>query len=136
MTWAIITEVEQIPDEIKQWFETSPLVQKVATEAEALELSGWNYIKTNGLQAGYQLAVELLTGAATGTPWLTLGADLLAKAEAAGIAILKGAESILLAQAQSDLIAAGQLIAPTTGAIVGAAPAPTEAVPTEPAPAA
>ena len=72
----------------------------------------------------YALAKAALLGAATGTPWATIAATVVTQGEAAGIQIAKGAETIVLAQAQADLIAAGNLVAPSTGAVVAANPAP------------
>ena len=65
--------------------------------------------------------MSVLTGAATGTSFAAIGASVVAQGEGAGISIAKGAESIVIAQAQADLVAAGTIAAPTTGAIVGAA---------------
>lgn len=124
MTNAIITDIENWFDELKADLSSSTVVQTVESDVSALALSGWNYIKTNGLTDVYQLALTLLTGAAAGTAWGTLMSTLVTQAEAAGKSLLAGAESIVLGQAQADLIAAGKLIAPSTGAVVAAAPTP------------
>lgn len=114
---------DEIKNTVAKWynhFQDNPTVHKAETEAKAIEHSAVDYISKNGLQAFYQICVAVLTGAATGTPWATVGATAVAQAEQAGIAIAKGAESIVLAQAQADLVAAGNLAAPTTGAVVAA----------------
>ncbi len=110
-------------NEIVAWLKAEltkfrPEIKIVENKGHALEHSAVSYIEKNSLQAAYSLATALLTGAATGTPWLTLASDLLTQAEAAGIAIAKGAETIVLNQAQADLIAVGQIAAPSTGAAV------------------
>lgn len=104
-------------------------VMAVEKDVKEIGTETVNYIKTNGLQDVYTLATALLAGAATGTPWATLGATLVTQAESAGIALAKGAEAIVLGQAQTDLIAVGKLISPTSNAIVAsitpsASPAP------------
>jgi hypothetical protein len=102
-------------------FEGSTAVKTVETDVEAAGTSAVSYIKTNLLTELYTLGKSLLLGAATGTSWATLAATLLAQGEAAGLTIAKGAETIVLAQAQADLIAAGSLAAPSTGAVVASA---------------
>ncbi len=108
-------------------------VQKVETDVVAIGTSALNYIKNNALTDLYNIALAVLTGAATGTPWATLGATVVTQGEAAGIAIEKGAESIVLAQAQADLIAAGTLVSPTSGAVVTSAAVTPSAAPATPA---
>ncbi len=112
-------------NEIIAWLESElakfrPEIKIVENDAHAIVSASVSYIEKNGLQALYGLATALLTGAVTGTPWAELGASLVTQAETAGIAIAKGAETIVLGQAQADLIAAGKLIAPTTGETVAA----------------
>lgn len=96
----------------------APVEQTVVTDAEAIGKAALSYIESNGLKALYAIAVSALAGAVTGTPWATLSATVLSQGEAAGISIAKGAETIVLGQAQADLLAAGTLVAPTTGAVI------------------
>lgn len=112
-----------IQTELKKLFSAfqakeAPIEQEVIADVKAIGGAAITYIETNGLQAAYDIAKALLAGAATGTPWATLGATLLAQLEAAGISIAKGAEAIILGQAQADLIATGSLISPTSGTVV------------------
>lgn len=102
---------------------SSTVVQTAETDAEAIGSATLAYIKQNALTDLYQIAIAALTGAATGTPWATIGATVVSQGETAGITIAKGAESIVIALAQADLIAQGKLVAPTSGAVVTAAPA-------------
>lgn len=95
-----------------------PEVKAVEADVEAIGAATLSFIKSQGLQDLYQIALAALTGAATGTPWATVAATVVSQGEAAGMTIAKGAETIVLAQAQADLISAGKLIAPNTGAVV------------------
>ena len=119
MTNAVISWLETQLDKLK----SNPVVETVETDAEAIGVSALNFIKTQGLQDLYNIAMSVLTGVATGTPWATVAATVVTQGETAGITIAKGAESIVLAQAQADLIAAGKLVAPSTGTVVTATPA-------------
>ncbi len=122
MTLAIITTLENDISALFSKAKESTVVQTVETDAVAIGTATLNFIKTNGLTDLYNIALAALTGAATGTPWATIGATVVTQGEAAGISIAKGAESIVLAQAQADLIAAGTIVAPTSGTVVVAAP--------------
>lgn len=133
MTLEIITTLENDISGLFTKAKESAVVQTVETDAVAIGTATLNYIKTNGLTDLYNIALALLAGAATGTPWATIGATVVSQGEAAGITIAKGAESIVLAMAQADLIAAGKIVAPTSGAVVVAAPVTTEP-PAVPAP--
>lgn len=117
MTTAIVTWLEAKLAE----FKANPEVQTVETKVEAIGSSALAYIKSNGLTDLYQIALSVLAGAATGTPWATIGATVVSQGETAGISIAKGAEGIVIAQAQADLIAQGTLASPTTGAVVASA---------------
>lgn len=99
-------------------FQDNTVVHTVEVDAKAIGASALDYIEKQGLTALYNIATAALQGAVTGTTWAMIGATVVAQGEAAGIAIAKGAESIVLAQAQADLIAAGKLISPTTGTTV------------------
>lgn len=92
--------------------EAAPVVETVETDAEAIGMAAIGYIKTQGLQELYTIAKAALLGLAAGTPWGAVLAGVVTEGEAAGITIVKGAEAIVLAQAQADLIASGQLAAP------------------------
>jgi hypothetical protein len=108
-------------------FESNPDVETVETDAKAIGVSALNYIKSNGLTDLYNIALAALTSAATGTSFAAVAATVVSQGEAAGITIAKGAESVVLAQAQADLVAQGAIVAPTTGAIVASAPTPAAA---------
>lgn len=123
MTAKFIQEIKDDIVALYNKFQDNPVVHEAEIKAKAIGSSSLTYIETNALHDFYQICLALLAGAATGTPWATLGATAVAQGEAAGIAIAKGAESIVLAQAQADLIAAGTIVAPTTGAVVTSTPA-------------
>ena len=107
-----------------------PAVKTVETDAEAIGSAALAYIKSNALSDLYAIAKSALLGAATGTPWATVAATVVSQGEAAGITIAKGAETIVLAQAQADLIAAGSLVAPSTGTVVASTSAAGSPLPT------
>lgn len=115
-------------------FESNPTVETVENDVKAIGVSALNYIKSNGLTDLYNIALSALTGAATGTSFATVAATVVKQGEEAGITIAKGAESVVLAQAQADLVAQGAIVAPTTGAVVAPTPA-APAAPVVPAPA-
>jgi hypothetical protein len=131
MTSEVIAKIEAFFEEIKT--DLQPVETEVVTDAKAIGTSALAYIKSNGLTELYSIAKSALLGLATGTPWATVAADVVSQGEAAGIAIAKGAETIVLAQAQADLIAAGTLVAPSTGAVVASTFAPAATAPVVPA---
>lgn len=133
MTLAIITALENDISALFTKAKESAVVQTVETDAKAIGESALTFIKTQGLADLYKIALAALAGAATGTPWATIGAAVVSQGEAAGITIAKGAESIVLAQAQADLIAAGSIIAPTSGEVVASLPAPAPVAEISPA---
>lgn len=114
MSFDLIAEIKALVAK----FEGNPVVKEVVTDIEDIGASSLNFIKTQGLADLYQIALAALAGAATGTPWAQIGATVIVQGEQAGIQIVKGAEAIVLAQAQADLIAQGKLASPTTGSIV------------------
>lgn len=97
-------------------FETAPVVQTVETDVKAIAGAAWAYIKSNGLTDLIGIAESALAGAATGTPYTAILATVVTQGKAAGLQIEQGAEAIVVAQAQADLIAAGKLNTVTTNA--------------------
>lgn len=120
MTLAIITDIENLLAKLKA--DTAPEVAAVETDVEAAGSAAWAYIKANGLTDLIAIAKSALLGVATGTSYATILATVVTEGESAGITIAKGAESIVVAAAQADLIAVGQLPAPSTGTTVASPP--------------
>lgn len=118
---SFIKEIENDVTNLLAKIKSSPVVKTVETDVVAIGKSALSYIENNGLQDLYKIALAALTGAATGTSFVAIGATVLAQGEAAGITIAKGAEAVVLAQAQADLVAAGSLVSPTSGTTVTAA---------------
>jgi hypothetical protein len=114
MTATIITELEGFLAGLKTKY--TPEIKTAENDVKAIGSSALNYIETNGLKDLYTIAMSVLAGTAAGTPWATTMATVVTQGEAAGIAIAKGAESVVLAQAQADMIAAGQLLPPVASA--------------------
>lgn len=124
MTSAFIGDVDAFFAKIKAEF--APVAGIAVSDAEAIGDAAFNYIKTNGLADLYKIATAALLGAATGAPWATTLATVVSQGESAGVAIAKGAEAVVLAQAQADLMAAGSLVTPTgttLSPVTAAAPA-------------
>lgn len=115
MTAEFITEIEA--DAKALWLKISgnTAVKAVEADVEAIGTATVSYIKTNGLQDLYQLALGLLP-TLVGAPWGATLAALEAKALEMGKVLLTGASAIVASQAQADLIAAGKLIAPVATA--------------------
>lgn len=109
---SFIDQVKKLIAEI----EGSTVAETVKTDVEATVSASWSYIKTNGLQDAYQIALSAVQGAIAGTPWLTVLATIESQIVAAGKQIEKGALAIVGAQAQADLIAAGTLLPPVATA--------------------
>lgn len=123
MTNILITDIEEDFDALVAKIKGSTTATVIVQDGDAIGSATLTFIKTNALTDLYNIALAVLAGAATGTPWAELGATVVSQGEAAGIAIAKGAEAIVLGQAQVDLIAAGKLVSPTSGEIVAPAAA-------------
>lgn len=97
-------------------FEAAPAVQTVETDVKDIASASWNWLKTNGMQDVYQIALTLVGGALPGASWMATIASVEAQAVTDGIALVKGTGAIAAAQAQADLIAAGKLLPPAAPA--------------------
>jgi phage host-nuclease inhibitor protein Gam len=122
MTNAVIAELESVVAKIKAEF--TPQIKTAENDLKAIGASALSYIESNGLTALYSIATAALSGAATGTPFTSILADVVTQGEAAGITIAKGAEAVVVAQAQADLVAAGSLASPSTGVVIAPVVAP------------
>jgi hypothetical protein len=103
----------------------SPEIKTAENDAKAIGEAALSYIEQNGLTDLYSIATSALAGAATGTSFTAVLSDVVTQGEAAGITIAKGAEAVVVAQAQADLVAAGTLASPSTGEVLAATSAPT-----------
>lgn len=112
MTAEIITEIESLFAKLKA--AVTPAVDTAISDAETAGLSALNYIKTNGLQDAYQIALTVVGAAVAGSPWTATLASVEASIVTAGKSIAKGAVAVVSAQAQADLIAAGTLLPPVS----------------------
>lgn len=104
----LIAEVKAV---IARW-EANPVVgdavNTVVTDIEAAGSATASYVKTKGYEAAYQIALTLVGGMVPGANWLATLASIVEQVKAAGLAIEQGAEAILAAQAQADLLAVGK----------------------------
>lgn len=85
-----------------------PEIKTVENDAKAIGASTLSYIETNGLQDLYQIALVVVGAMAPGASWTAALAAIVAQATTDGKTILAGSESIVAAQAQADLLAAGK----------------------------
>lgn len=67
-----------------------------------------SYIKVNGLHDLEQLALTLVAAMVPGASWVATLATIKSQAIADGIAIIDGAEAVVAAKVQADLLAAGK----------------------------
>lgn len=94
-------------------FEANDVVQAVETDVEEAGKATLDYIKTNGLQDLYQIALTVVGAALPGGSWTGVLASIEAQAVTDGKQLIQGATAVVAAQAQADLIAAGKLALPT-----------------------
>lgn len=110
MTWEIIQEIEASVAKLKA--NLSPAVQadikKVENAGHDIVHTATDYIKTNGLQDLYQIALVLVSAMVPGASWTATLASVKTQAIADGVKLLEGSESVVAAQAQADLLAAGK----------------------------
>lgn len=128
MTDTIIAAIEAGFEKLAATFK--PEVKAVETDTVAIGSAALAYISTNGLKDLYTIALTALTNVATGTSYPAVLAEVVAQGEAAGITIAKGAESVVVAQAQADLIATGTIppvVALAAAPAVAGVPVPTPA---------
>ena len=101
--------------------EGAPVTEAIVADVETAGTATLNYIKTNGLQDLYQIALTVVGAALPGASWTGILASIEAQAVTDGKTLLAGSSAVVASLAQSDLIAAGKLLAPS------ATPAPTPA---------
>jgi hypothetical protein len=111
MTNTIIADAEALVAKLKAEF--APAVTTVETDAKAIGSATLNYIKTNGLQDVYQIALTVVGAMVPGASWTAALASIETQAVAAGKTLASGASAIVAGMAQTDLIAAGKLLPPT-----------------------
>ena len=110
MTNAIVDDAEALLAKIKAEF--TPEVKDVENDLKDIGSATLNYIKTNGLQDVYQIALTVIGAMVPGASWATALASIETQAVSAGKTLATGTSAIVASMAQSDLIAAGKLIAP------------------------
>jgi len=106
MTIEVITWLENELAKLKG----NTVVKAVETDVTSIGSATLNYIKTNGLQDLYQIAVNVLTSVTIGSPWSGIISAVESQAVADGKSILAGSSTIVTSIAQSDLLAAGKLL--------------------------
>lgn len=112
MTNAIEAKIDQWIADFKAAI--TPAVTVVEADAETIGKASLSFIKTQGLQDLYKLALTLVGSAVAGAPWTATLAAITTAAVADGKEVAQGAVAVVAAQAQADLIAAGTLLPPAT----------------------
>ncbi len=114
MSLAIITEIEALLGKLKASF--SPAVQAevkaVENEAHAIVTDAVTYIKANGLADLEAIALTVVSAMVPGTSWGAVLTAVKTQAVTDGVKLLDGAEAVVAAKVQADLIAVGKLAAP------------------------
>lgn len=110
MSNPIIIEIETLLGKLKA--AVTPAVETAEADVVSAGKATLDYIKTNGLQDLYQLALTAVAAAVPGASWTAVLASIEAQAVADGKQLASGATAVVAAQAQADLIAAGKLLAP------------------------
>jgi hypothetical protein len=108
---SILAEAEAFLVNLRAHF--APEIKTVENEAHEIVNDAVSYIKVNGLQDLEQIALTLVAAMVPGTSWGAVLTAVRTQAVTDGVKLLQGAEAIVAAKAQADLIAAGKLVAPT-----------------------
>lgn len=87
-------------------------IKTVQNDFHVVESAAWTYIKANGLEDLYNLAMTLLAGPAGTAGWGDLLATLLKQTVTDGKQLTQGTIAIVAAQAQADGILKGAVAAP------------------------
>jgi hypothetical protein len=114
----ILTEIVDDAKALAEKVESAltPAAKVVETDAEAIGSATLNFIKANGLQDLYQIALTVVAAMVPGASWTAALASIESQAVADGKQIVQGATAIVAGMAQTDLIAAGKLLPPTAAA--------------------
>ncbi len=111
---AILTDVETFLKGLKEKF--SPAVQAevkaVENEGHAIVTDAVTYIKANGLADLEALAITFVSALIPGGSWVTMLGALKAQAVTDGITLIEGAEAVVAAKVQADLLVQGKTPAP------------------------
>lgn len=107
--------IAELKSLVTKW-EGEPVIGTVITDVVNAGEAAASYVKANGLQDLYQLALIAVAALAPGASWEGMLVALEAQALADGKTLVKGATAVVSAQAQADLIAAGKLLPPALSA--------------------
>lgn len=116
MSLAIIEEIEAFAASLRAKY--APEVKVVENDVHGIITDAVSYIKVNGLADLEQIAISLVAAMVPGTSWPLVLAAIKAQAIAAGVKLLDGAEAVVAAKAQSDLIAMGTIAPPVAAPAV------------------
>ena len=88
--------------------EFQPEIKTAENDAHAVVTDAVSYIKVNGLQDLEQIALTLVAAMVPGASWTGVLAAIVAQAKTDGVKLLDGAEAIVAAKVQGDLLAIGK----------------------------
>lgn len=106
MTTQIIQEIEDFVKGLREKW--TPEAKEVENEVKDVVTDAVSYIKVNGLQDLEQIALTLVSAMVPGASWVGVLAGIKAQAVTDGVKLLDGAEGIVAAKVQSDLLAIGK----------------------------
>ncbi len=114
MTNIILEDAKALVAKIEAEF--APAVAGAESDLQQAGVATLNYIKANGLQDLYQIALTVVGAMLPGASWTAALASIETQAVADGKQILSGSTAVVASMAQSDLIAAGKLLPPVATA--------------------
>lgn len=100
-------------NQIIAWLEAElakfrPEIKTVENDSHAIITDAVSYIKVNGLQDLEQIALTIVAAMVPGASWAATLASIKTQAVTDGAKLLEGAEAIVAAKVQADLLAAGK----------------------------
>jgi len=114
----ILSDLESVLSRLRSHLSDTANAEIKAAQNEAHDVihTGEDYIRVHGLQDLAILAETFVMALVPGGSWTGMLASLKAQAVTQGIALVDGAEAVVAAKVQSDLIATGKLPAPAAKA--------------------
>ncbi len=91
-------------------------VKAVENEAHTIITDAVSYIKANGLHDLETLAITFVSALVPGASWSAMLGALKTQAVADGVTLVEGAEAVVAAKVQADLLVQGKIAAPVAAA--------------------
>jgi len=118
MSLEIITDIENLLAKAKALLSPAAVaeVKTIENEGHTIVADAVSYIKANGLHDLEQLAITFVGALASGASWTGMLTALKAQAVTDGITLVEGAEAIVAAKVQADLLVQGKTPIPVSTA--------------------